>query len=180
MGGEVIRYWAGRERLFRLSLGPIMDLEEALAKQAIGVTFQKLASGQFSVMDVHETLRIGLIGGGESVIDAKRLINAHFDKIGLSDSAGIASDLLASLMVGVEEPEQKSEGDTPERIKFSELSQISRVFNMSPQDVRNLRYSDYVNMMRGYDASRPDAPMDHLSEDEFLSILDKYEPKEGA
>lgn len=175
---EVIRYWAGKDRLFRLRLGLVMDLEEALAKQAIGVTFQKLASGQFGVMDVHEALRIGLIGGGETVVDAKRLMNAHFDKIGLSESAGIASDLLAALMVGVENTGDKPKSDEPAPIKFSEVSQISRVFNMSPQDVRNLRYSDYVNMMHGYNAARADAPMEHLSEDEFLDILDKYEPKE--
>lgn len=180
MGGEVVRYWAGKDRLFRLRTGAVMDLEEALAGQAIGVTFQKLASGQFSIMDVHETLRIGLIDAGESVVDAKRLLGTHFDKVGLSDNAGIASDLVASLMVGVEEPGKEKESGEPEPIKFSEISQISRVFHMSPQDVRELRYSDYVNMMRGYNASRPDAPIEHLSEDEFLSILDKYEPKEGA
>lgn len=177
MVAEVIRYWAGRERTFRLSLGEIMDLEEALSKQAIGVTFQKLASGQFSVMDVHETVRIGLIGGGESVIEAKRLMGSHFEGQPLTESAGIALDILIGVMTGVEQSDNAEKIEEPQPLKFSEVSQICRVFHMSPQDVRGMRYADYVNMMRGFNASQPDQPIEHISEGEFLDILERFEPR---
>lgn len=174
---EIVSYWAGKERLFRLNVGLVLDLQEALGRQPVGTTYMRLATGQFAVQDIVETLRQGLIGGGESVVDAKRLIDTHFDSIGYAESAGIAGDLLAALMDGVEPGGEK--GDKPdEPIRFSELAQICRVFNMSPGDLRAMRYADLVNMLRGYNASQPDRPIEHLSEEEFLDILNRYEPKE--
>ena len=149
----IIRNWAGRDRVFRLRLGDVLDLEEALGRQPISVTFRRLATAEFGVMDVHETLRIGLIGGGESILDAKRLMDSHFERRGLMEQAGIAGDLLISIMTGVEVAEGAPDQDQPEAMKFSEISQICTTFALSPQELREMRYADYVNMVRGWNAA---------------------------
>jgi hypothetical protein len=170
---ELIAEWAGKERLFRLTFGGVLDLEQAVG-DGIGHVFIRVAGGQFKVGDVYHTMRLALIGGGMSVIDAKRLLEAHFDTRPYLENAGIAGQILSSLMTGVEEIGE--DGDVPEPHKFSEVSQICRVFHMSPQDLRDMRYADFVNMVRGYNAaSETQAP--HLSEEEFLDILNRHEPE---
>lgn len=44
---EIITEWAGKERLFRLTFGRVMDLEESCEKQAIGAIFLRITTGQF-------------------------------------------------------------------------------------------------------------------------------------
>lgn len=171
---DVIREWAGKERLFRLNFGGVMDLEEATG-EGIGNTFIRVAGGRFTVRDVYHTIRLGLIGGGVSILDAKRMMDAHFDTRPYMENAVIAGEILAALMVGVEPSDTDADGVPPAH-KFSEVSQICTVFNLSPGDLREMRYSDFVNMVRGYNAgSNKQAP--HLSEAEFMEILNKYEPE---
>ena len=178
MVAEIERYWAGKERLFRLRLGDVLDLQEALGGQEIAVTFRKMTTGTFGIMDVHETLRIGMISGGETVIDAKRIFADRFDTIPLAESSAAAAELLVALMTGIEDIKPSEDDVSPGPLKFSELSQISRTFHMSPIDLRNMPYADFVNMMQGFNASRPDQPLEHLSEDEFVDILNRFEPKD--
>ncbi|WP_372570362.1 gene transfer agent family protein [Ruegeria jejuensis] len=172
---EVVTEWAGKERLFCLDFGRVLDLEEACG-DAIGSIFVRVASGRYKVSDVYHTMRLGLVGGGMSVIDAKRIMVAHFDTRPYAENAVIAGEILASLMVGVEpSDEQTSEA---EAIKFSEVSQICREFNMSPEDLRRMRYSDFVNLVRGFNAASS-RQADHISEEEFVDILNRYEPEAG-
>lgn len=91
------------------------------------------------------------------------------------ENATIAADILISLMVGVEEAGGGDSSD-PAPIKFSEVSQICREFHMSPQDLRDLSYADFINLVRGFNAASGNkfAPP---SEDEFAAILAKYEPE---
>ena len=167
--------WAGKERLFCLDFGRVLDLEEACG-DAIGAIFVRVASGRYKVTDVYHAIRLGLVGGGSSIIDAKRLMAAHFDTRPYAENATIAGEILASLMVGVEPSDnEKSEGD---RLKFSEVSQICREFNMSPDDLRRMPYADFVNMVRGFNAASNNK-VDYISEDEFVDILNRYEPKDA-
>lgn len=175
---DVIREWAGKERLFRLTFGSVLDLEQACG-EGIGQVFIRVAQGYFRASDVYDVIRLSLIGGGASVIDAKRLMHRHFDTRPYLENAALAGDILAALMTGVE-PSDDAADTVPEPHKFSEVSQICREFNLSPQDLRDMRYADFVNMVRGYNAgSKQQAPFP--SEEEFLDILERYEPeKEDA
>jgi hypothetical protein len=173
---EVIREWAGKERLFRLTFGGVLDLEQATG-EGVGVVFTRVAGGSFKAGYVYHTIRLALIGGGEGLIDAKRLMEAHFDTRPYLENAALAGEILTSLMAGIE-PEVADEDEKGDSspIKFSEVSQICRTFHMSPQDLRDMAYSDFVNMVRGFNAgSEKKAP--HLTEDEFIDILNKYEPE---
>lgn len=171
---EIVKEWAGKERLFRLTFGGVMDLEEATG-DPIGRVFIRVAGGQFKVADVYHAIRLALIGGGMSVIDAKRIMAAHFDTRPYMENAAVAGEVLAALMVGVE-PSETASNSAPERVRFSEVSQICREFNMSPQELRDMRYPDFVNMVRGFNAGAS-RKAEHISEEEFMDILNRYEPE---
>lgn len=172
---EVIRNWAGKDRLFRLDFGRVMELEQA-CDDAIGAIFTRLCNGRFRAIDLASILRIGLEGGGASKVKAKHLVDTFFDRLPYMENASIAGDILSAIMVGIEEGEPAAADDGLERIVFSEVVQICRVFNMSPQDLKALTYAEFVNLVRGYNASsdRKAAPP---TEEEFLDILARYEPE---
>ena len=176
---DVIHEWAGKERLFRLTFGGVLDLEEATGT-GVGEIFIHVASGRFKVGYVFHTIRLALIGGGASILDAKRIMDNHFDTRPYLENAVVAGEILTQLMSGIEEvkTDRDDERDGTARHKFSEVSQICRLFNMSPQDLRDMRYADYVNMVRGYNAGNA-SKIPHISEEEFLDILNRYEPETG-
>ncbi len=175
---EVIREWAGKERLFRLKFGNVLDLEQAVGS-GVGEIFLRVAGGRFGVKDVYHTIRLGLIGAGTGLIDAKRLMEAHFDQRPYLENATLAGEILSDLMTGIEpvadkDGQEGKGGHEPH--KFSEISQICRTFHMSPLDLREMRYADFINMVRGFNAaSEKKAP--HLTEEEFIDILNRYEPE---
>lgn len=172
---DLIAEWAGKDRLFRLTFGGVLDLEEACGKEAVGAIFLRVSTGKFRAEDVWHTIRLALIGGGENKVEAKRLMEAHFDRAPWLDNAALAGDILISLMSGVEPDDNPRDDAPPEPIRFSEASQICRTFHMSPQDLRDLSYSDFVNMVRGFNAGERKA--EPPTEEEFEEILAKYEPE---
>lgn len=169
----LIRNWAGKDRAFRLSLGAVMDLEEAIG-DGINPIYVRVVSGAFGVRDIYHTLRLSLIGGGMDALSAKRLLDDQFDAKPYMLHATVAGEILSALTTGIEESDSGSGGaDAP--MRFSEVSQICSVFNMSPQDLRDMRYADFVNLVRGYNAGS-DTKAPHLTEEEFIDILNRYEP----
>lgn len=170
----IVKEWAGTERQFRLPLGRVMDLEQA-TDTGIGALFFRVVRTQWKVGDIYHTIRLALIGGGMEIIDAERLMKNSFEMRPYMENATLASEILSSLMSGVEEGSE-GEGGTSEPMKFSEISQICRVFHMSPQELRDMSYADFINMVKGFNAGS-DKKAPHLTEEEFLDILNRYEPE---
>lgn len=168
---QAILEWAGVERCFKLDFGLILDLEEACRGEPLGMIFQRMAAGQFRVGEVYHIIRLGLIGGGLSMIEAKALMASHFDQRPYLQNALVAGEILKALMVGIEPRDSAPDPDRkPERIRFSEAVQVCREFNMAPEDLRRLSFADYLNLMKGWAAgSKKDA--DPLSEDEFAEMV---------
>ncbi|QEW26738.1 gene transfer agent family protein [Roseovarius indicus] len=173
---DVILEWAGKDRLFRLDFGGVLDLEEACGKDPIGAIFLRISSGKFYASDIWHTIRLALIGGGENKVEAKRLMENHFDRTPYTENASIAGEILIALMMGIEDGGANGEATEPEPIRFSEVSQICRTFNMSPHDLRALTYADFVNLVRGFNSSQG-PKLEPPSEEEFEEILAKYEPE---
>jgi hypothetical protein len=174
---DVVREWAGKERLFRLNFGGVLDLEQATG-DGIGNIFLRVVGGTFHAGHVYHTIRLALIGAGMGVLDAKRVMDAHFDTRPYLENASLAGEILTDLMSGVEPIEDEEGGEEAEHEphKFSEVSQICRTFNLSPLDLRDMRYADFANMVRGFNAAS-DRKAPHLTEDEFIDILNRYEPE---
>tara|TARA_R110002049_G_scaffold23545_10_gene83646 strand:- start:37781 stop:38323 length:543 start_codon:yes stop_codon:yes gene_type:complete len=173
---ELIADWAGKERLFRLSFGAILDLEEICGKDAIGAIFLRVSAGKFKVSDIYHILRLALIGGGMSAVEVKQLMDLRFDTIPYMEHSALAGDILIAVMSGVERDEEDATNGDPTPWKFSEVSQICRVFNMSPIDVRDMQYADFINMVKGYNATS-NQKASPPTEEEFEAILAKYEPE---
>lgn len=167
--------WAGKERLFRLTLGDVLDLEQACGGDAVGSIFRRVSTGLFRVDDIYHTIRLALIGGGLKKVEVKQLMEAHFDRKPYLDHAALAGDILIALMTGVEESGGDAEGE-PAPIRFSEASQICRTFHLSPNELREMRYADFINMVRGFNASQP-KKAEPPTEEEFEDILARYEPE---
>lgn len=177
---DVIREWAGKERLFRLNLGEVLDLEQATGV-GIGALFIRIANGQYHALDVFHTIRLGLIGAGMGKLDAKRLMDNHFDRKPYVENAVLAGEIIAAVMVGVEPAVDDEDEAAPEEpLKFSEISQVCQVFNVSPVELRAMAYADFVNMVRGYNAAGNGRKVSTLSEEEFAELLNKYQPVDSA
>ncbi len=174
---EVTSEWAGKERLFRLAFGDVLDLEQA-CESGIGPIYARLISGQFKLGDIWHTLRLGLIGGGMEALRAKALLVDQFDRRPYVDHAALAAEIILALMTGVEPVAETTSTDGSAPLKFSEVSQMCTVFNLSPLDLRAMRYADVINLMRGYSASgRKSEPP---SEAEFEAMLARHYAREDS
>ena len=175
----VVHEWAGKSRPFCLRFGDVLDLEESLGREGIGAIYQRVARGQFRARDLFEIVRLALIGGGEEPATAQRLVSERIEHAPLADIGSLAAAILQALMTGIE---PASEGDAAEGVdpdepyRFSEVSQICRVFHMSPRDLREMPYADFINMLRGFNAGS-EQKAQHISEAEFEDILARYEPE---
>lgn len=174
---ELIRDWAGRERTFRLRVGEVLDLEQG-CNAGIGAIYARIIGGSFHVNDLWHTIRLGLIGGGMEPLRAKALLADHFDRRPYVENAALAADLLIAIMTGVEPAETPTDAADAPPMKFSELSQICRTFHLSPLDLRQMRYADLINMMRGFAASGRKA--EPPSEAEFEAMLAAHFAREEA
>jgi hypothetical protein len=76
----------------------LRELQEKTGSGPMAV-FQRLASGQWRVEDLHETMRLALIGGGTKPADAVRLVETYVFGQPLLDSIKIAVAVLQALLV---------------------------------------------------------------------------------
>ena len=74
--GDVTTEWADGTYTFRLTLAGIIELEDKCGA-GIAIIAARLGQSLFSSTDVMETLRIALIGGGTSPVDAKKLVERY-------------------------------------------------------------------------------------------------------
>lgn len=167
----VVMEWGGKERPFRLSFGGVLDLEESCGREGIGLIWTRVSSGAFRASDVFNVIKFGLIGGGESIIDAKLLMDRHFDTRPYSENCYVAGEILMALMTGIEKTDGGEDGDPSAPFKVSDVMQACHVFNMSPDDLRAMRFADYLNMVKGYNAASPDRDVAPPTEEEFLELL---------
>jgi hypothetical protein len=101
--------WAGAERTFLLNIDLLKAVEE---KCDAGPAFvlRRLATEQWKVADVYETIRFALEGGGMEKADARKLVASHFADHPLGGSAVTAQTILMAALYG-EEEEDTDEGE---------------------------------------------------------------------
>ncbi len=84
---EVELEFAGKLRLFRLPLARIAELQEKCgglpdgAPGAIGAIYGRLANRGWTIQDITEPIRLGLIGGGMSAVEARSLYEMHCERM---------------------------------------------------------------------------------------------------
>jgi hypothetical protein len=97
--------WANGEDAFCLAkTGLLLDLEVKCGSP-LGVIFKRLATKEFGVNDVRETIRLGLIGGGMTPEKAMTAVRHHVDmnEHGLLPSVLVAYAVLEAVIIGVPE-----------------------------------------------------------------------------
>lgn len=100
--------WQGGEHDFALPIGQLRALQDRCDAGPAHV-LGRLASGQWRVDDVTETIRLALMGGGMDRKEASRLVTLHVEEKPLAQSVTLAS---AVLMSALYEPEDDSLGET--------------------------------------------------------------------
>jgi hypothetical protein len=97
---------------YAFDLSKIALLQELQDKTGSGpmAVFQRLASGQWRVADVYETMRLALVGGGTKPADAVVLVERYVFGQPLIHSIKIAVAVLEATLVGPSEPEGNGAG----------------------------------------------------------------------
>lgn len=86
--------WPGGEHDFCFHIGELRALEQRLGS-GVAVVLARLFSTQFKIDDIHETLRLGLQGGGMSEREAVATIERSYPMANLVDLSVTASRVLA-------------------------------------------------------------------------------------
>lgn len=99
---EVTLDWGDGEYLFRLTINGLIELEEKCSAPFTEV-FRRLMAGAYSINDVRETVRLGLIGGGMEPGKALALVRRYVDARPKAESEKAAQAVLGATLFGFEE-----------------------------------------------------------------------------
>lgn len=95
--GEVTLAWGDGEHTFCLPVARLLELEEK-CDAPIATIFARVSGGAFCFADIYETLRLGLIGGGKTPVEAKKLADRYV--LPLADNVPVARIVIAGVMFG--------------------------------------------------------------------------------
>lgn len=166
--------FAGAERAFRLRFGEIVDIEQACGKVGVGAIYQRLATTTYFANDVKQILLRALVGGGLTVRDATALVEQQLDAKPLAQLGALAQDIILALMTGIDPEEEQSSGDPSRRLDAGRLFHQLVQLGLSPQQVREMRYDDFVALMRAAGNDGVSAP----SEEEFEGMLASWRSRQ--
>lgn len=110
--GSITLDFAGDAQVFRLPWGQLVELQE-LCDAGPYVIFDRLRSSRWLLQDVRETIRLGLIGGGKTPIEAIALVRRYVENIEQfppAENALLAVAILGAAILGVKE-EKPGEAD---------------------------------------------------------------------
>ena len=95
----IVLQWPGGEHAFRL---PLTQLESLQQKTDSGPEFllHKINLGQWSAVDLFETIRCGLIGGGMAAEAAQKLVRGAFERYPLIEFKVPAQAILGAALYG--------------------------------------------------------------------------------
>ena len=106
--GEIKASLGGQERVFKLTFERLVHLEDATGKSVMELS-RSITAQTFKTMDIVEIVYQGLLGAGGKF--EKNAIGKMVLDDGLIASAGIASNILASLFLTTDELSPLVEGE---------------------------------------------------------------------
>jgi hypothetical protein len=107
--------WGDGDHAFNLKLQSQIEELEDKCGCGIAEIFNRLREGRWKLADVRESIRIGLIGGGKTPVQALALVKRYIDERPLAESVLAAQMTLMATIVGAPsqppaEPEAKPNG----------------------------------------------------------------------
>tara|TARA_R100001224_G_scaffold8932_1_gene4703 strand:+ start:637 stop:1020 length:384 start_codon:yes stop_codon:yes gene_type:complete len=112
--GEIKATLGDKERVFKLTFERLVHLEDATGKSVMELS-RAITAQTFKTMDIVEIVYQGLIGAGGKF--EKKAIGKMVLDDGLIASAGIASNILASLFLTKDELSPLVEGENQSKTK---------------------------------------------------------------
>lgn len=97
--GSISFEWADGTHIFRLAHGQIRELQEKSNAGIIQI-FTRIKDGAWYLDDLREVIRLGLIGGGKTPLDALALTVRYVDERPLLESVAPATAILMAALVG--------------------------------------------------------------------------------
>lgn len=94
-------FFGDGEKTFALTTPMIQELERKTG-HGIGLIFRRIQQHQFSLQDISEVIRLGLIGGGTKPAIADAMVKTYVDGQPLVESMEIALDVIAARFLGSE------------------------------------------------------------------------------
>lgn len=116
MHGLITIDWADGSYAFRLTLAGIEEIEAKCDASIFEITV-KLQSRKSRSKEILETLRIGLIGGGQSPADAMALVRKYGDERPLDENRDAALAVCLAGLMRVHSKELDKEPEKPEAAK---------------------------------------------------------------
>lgn len=105
-------FFGDAERDFCLTPALIIELERR-TDAGVGALCKRLFANEFTLTDIAQTIRLALIGGGETPERADELVQTYVLDRPLMQSYPIAVSILEKLWFGTTEPEQETTNETP-------------------------------------------------------------------
>lgn len=109
--GAVELIWADGTYTFRLGLGNLRELQEKTGCGPLEL-YRRVTKGTWRVDDISETIRIGLIGGGSTPVDALKVVKRYVEERPLLESVPVAQ---AVIMVALYGPADDQPGEPDRR-----------------------------------------------------------------
>lgn len=101
--GDVTLVWADGEYTFRLAIAQLRELQEKCDAGPLEL-YRRMLIGNWRLDDIRETIRLGLIGGGQvPPAAALKLVIRYVDDRPLLESAEIARVILGVILLPVED-----------------------------------------------------------------------------
>jgi len=101
--GDITLTWADGEYIFRLAIGQLRELQEKCDAGPLEI-YRRMFSGNWRIDDVRETIRLGLIGGGQvPPAAALKLCERYVDARPLLESVEVARVILGVVLLPIED-----------------------------------------------------------------------------
>lgn len=105
------RDWGDGTYTFRLEFSHWFELQEKCGCGPLEL-FERLCTRRWRVSDVSEVIRLGLIGGGKSAVEALKLVRVYVQDRPLLESVGVALSIVGASLSGPSEDQQPGEAGT--------------------------------------------------------------------
>lgn len=114
--------WADGDYTFRLGWGELELLQEACGAGPY-VVFNRLLDDSWKMGDLSHTIRLGLIGGGKTPVEALKLVREYVEKRPPMESVIFAQGILQAGLAGASEEKVGESGAANPEENRSTISQ---------------------------------------------------------
>ncbi|PLU53429.1 gene transfer agent family protein [Sinorhizobium medicae] len=101
-------FFGDGEKTFAFPTRELVEELEAKTGHGIGALFRRFRTQDFSLSDVFEVIRLGLIGGGTTPAEAARLVSVYGVGRPMAESFAVADSTITALFFGADEDDTAS------------------------------------------------------------------------